>query len=263
LIPADNDPPLEVGTEGVNVTDEMVELANQTKGEAMSALREKRYQDSIGLFTKAIKNNPASGILYASRGQALLEMKKPNAAIRDCDVAIKIAPDSAKPYKVRGRARRALGNYEEALKDIQLGQKLDWDDGTHKFESELKLRVDSIVAKRKKKEEVKRKREEAKKSRGSHSHSHSHPHPHPDPDPHPQPHGGEEKMGGGNPFGMGGMPPEMMQKLMSDPELMQLFQDPTMLAKLQEIMTDPTKIQKYQNDPKVMSLLSKLQAFSD
>jgi hypothetical protein len=43
-----------------------------------------------------------------------------------------------------------LGQYEAALKEIQLGQQLDWDESTHKFEQPLKERVEKIVAKRKK-----------------------------------------------------------------------------------------------------------------
>ena len=35
-------------------------------------------------------------------------MEKPNAAIRDCDEAIKINADSAQPYKWRGRAHRLI-----------------------------------------------------------------------------------------------------------------------------------------------------------
>jgi len=135
------------------VTDEMFELADNSKFEAVAAYREKRYQESIDLFTKAITNNPKSGILYASRAQALLDLKKPNAAIRDTDVAIRIAPDSAKGYKVSARAHRSVGHYEQALKNIQLGQKLDWDENSHKFEAELKPRVDRLVAKRKRQQE--------------------------------------------------------------------------------------------------------------
>lgn len=35
-----------------------------------------------------------------------IQMQKPNAAIRDCDRAIHINPDSAQPYKWRGKAHR-------------------------------------------------------------------------------------------------------------------------------------------------------------
>lgn len=37
-----------------------------------------------------------------------IQMQKPNAAIRDCDRAISINPDSAQPYKWRGKAHRYI-----------------------------------------------------------------------------------------------------------------------------------------------------------
>ncbi len=41
-----------------------------------------------------------------------IKLKKPNAAIRDCDKAITMNPDSAQPYKWRGKAHR----YEMIIK---------------------------------------------------------------------------------------------------------------------------------------------------
>lgn len=38
-----------------------------------------------------------------------IKLQKPNAAIRDCDRAIEINPDSAQPYKWRGKAHRCNG----------------------------------------------------------------------------------------------------------------------------------------------------------
>jgi len=37
-----------------------------------------------------------------------VKMQKPNAAIRDCDKAIEMNPDSAQPYKWRGKAHRLV-----------------------------------------------------------------------------------------------------------------------------------------------------------
>jgi len=150
LMAPDNDPPLEAPDLSAEITDDMIDSANSLKGEAMQAQREGKLQESVDLLTKAIKANPRSGILYASRGQVLLDMKKPNAAIRDCDVAISKSPDSAKPYKVRAKAHRALGHYEQALKDIHTGQKLDWDETSNKVEHEIKEFVDKINANKKK-----------------------------------------------------------------------------------------------------------------
>jgi len=245
LIPEDNDAPLEVG-DAKEVTDEMFEIANNKKMEGMTAAREKRYDDAVKLFTEAIKNNP-SGILYASRAQALLDMKKPIAAIRDCDFATKIAPDSAKAYKVRARARRAIGQYEQAMKDIQTGQKLDFDDSSHKFEHDLKPRVDIIVGNRRRREDVERKRSDAKKEQAKKQ----------QPKSTPKPPVGDDDFE--MPGGMGGMPPNFMNNLMSDPELMAMLQDPDVQGKMQELMTNPMAAAKYANDPKVQKILSKLQ----
>lgn len=35
-----------------------------------------------------------------------VRLQKPNAAIRDCDKAIELNPDSAQPYRWRGKAYR-------------------------------------------------------------------------------------------------------------------------------------------------------------
>ena len=41
-----------------------------------------------------------------SLSSVFIQMKKPNAAKRDCDRAISINPDSAQPYKWRGKANK-------------------------------------------------------------------------------------------------------------------------------------------------------------
>ena len=40
-----------------------------------------------------------------------LKLQKPNAAIRDCNEAVKINPDSAQGYKWRGKAHRYVSIY--------------------------------------------------------------------------------------------------------------------------------------------------------
>jgi suppressor of tumorigenicity protein 13 len=113
------------------------------------------------------------------RAACFLQQKKPNAAIRDCDVSINKNPgyqsllsllshsfqffifptfvhinththihvllDSAKAYKVRGRAKRFLGLYEEALKDLNMGCKLDYDEETYQLSKVVAERVSKIV----------------------------------------------------------------------------------------------------------------------
>jgi len=156
LLKPDQDPPLPSGDSSNEPSEEAQMEASSLKAQGLDAHREGNYERALELLTAALQKNPRSGILYASRAQILLDHKKPNAAIRDCDKALSINPDSAKPYKIRGRARRFLGKYEEGLKDIQQGQKLDWDDGTHAFEAELKKKVEKIVERRKKQEAKKK-----------------------------------------------------------------------------------------------------------
>lgn len=45
-------------------------------------------------------------MLYAKRANILLKQERVKAAIKDCDEAIKLNPDSAAAYKYRGRAHR-------------------------------------------------------------------------------------------------------------------------------------------------------------
>lgn len=71
----------------------------------------------------------------------LIKLKKPNAAIRDCDVAVEINPDSAQGYKWRGRAHQLLGHWEEAAKDLQTACKLDFDEDSNIWLKEIKPKV--------------------------------------------------------------------------------------------------------------------------
>lgn len=47
-----------------------------------------------------------SAMLYAKRASVLLKQNRVKAALRDCDEAIKLNPDSASAYKFRGRSHR-------------------------------------------------------------------------------------------------------------------------------------------------------------
>lgn len=59
-------------------------------------------------------------LISSSSAEVFIDMKKPNAAIRDATKAISMNPDSAKALKARGKALRFLGKYEEGLNDMVL-----------------------------------------------------------------------------------------------------------------------------------------------
>jgi suppressor of tumorigenicity protein 13 len=55
------------------------------------------------------------------------------------------------------------------------------------------------------------------------------------------------------------MTPDMLQKLMSDPELLAAMQQPKIMAAFADIQQDPNNLMKYMSDPEVMGLVMKLQ----
>merc|ERR1719191_1153243 len=116
-------------------------------------------------------------MMYAKRGEILLRLKRPRACISDCTAAAEINPDSGKAFRIRGKAHRRLGNWEEAHKDLAMGQKLDYDDDTKDVQDYVSKKWRKISdrnnririkqekrAKKEKEKEMKRRKEEAKRA---------------------------------------------------------------------------------------------------
>uniref|UniRef100_A0A3B3VTE9 ST13 Hsp70 interacting protein n=1 Tax=Poecilia latipinna TaxID=48699 RepID=A0A3B3VTE9_9TELE len=142
VIEPDTDDLQEMGEfDNIEVTEEMMDQANEKKIEAINALGEGDLQKALDLFTEAIKLNPRVAILYAKRASVFIKMQKPNAAIRDCNRAISINPDSAQPYKWRGKAHRLLGHWEDAAKDLATACKLDYDEDASTLLKEVQPKV--------------------------------------------------------------------------------------------------------------------------
>ncbi|XP_047176776.1 TPR repeat-containing thioredoxin TDX isoform X2 [Vigna umbellata] len=128
VVEPDNDPPQKMGDPSVEVTEENMNAAQLAKSKAVDAISEGNLDEALDQLTEAILLNPQSAILYATRASVFVKLKKPNAAIRDADTALKINPDSAKGYKVRGMSRAMLGLWEEAASELHVASKLDFDE---------------------------------------------------------------------------------------------------------------------------------------
>uniref|UniRef100_A0A8I5ZYX0 Hsc70-interacting protein n=1 Tax=Rattus norvegicus TaxID=10116 RepID=A0A8I5ZYX0_RAT len=263
VIEADTDAPQEMGDENAEITEAMMDEANEKKGAAIDALNDGELQKAIDLFTDAIKLNPRLAILYAKRASVFVKLQKPNAAIRDCDRAIEINPDSAQPYKWRGKAHRLLGHWEEAARDLALACKLDYDEDASAMLREVQPRAQKIAEHRRKYErkreerEIKERIERVKKAREEHEKAqrvNSCGFPGGMPGNFP---GGMPGMGGAMP-GMAGMPG--LNEILSDPEVLAAMQDPEVMVAFQDVAQNPSNMSKYQNNPKVMNLISKLSA---
>ncbi|KAF4080828.1 hypothetical protein AMELA_G00175820 [Ameiurus melas] len=269
VIDPDTDEVQDMGDyENLEVTEEMMDQANEKKMEAIDALGEGELQKSLDLFTDAIKLNPRSAILYAKRASVYIRMQKPNAAIRDCDRAIDINPDSAQPYKWRGKAHRLLGHWEEAAKDLATACKLDYDEDTSAMLKEVQPKANKIQEHRRKYErkreerEVRERQERVKKAREEHEKAQR------EQEARQQAGGGAGGGGaqggfpgfpgaggfpGGAPFGMPGL-----QELFNDPEVLMAMKDPEVMAAFQDVAQNPANISKYQGNPKIMALINKL-----
>ncbi|KAG8006391.1 Hsc70-interacting protein [Nibea albiflora] len=232
VIEPDTDEPQDMGEfENIEVTEEMMDQANEKKMDAINALGEGDLQKALDLFTEAIKLNPCLAILYAKRASVYIQMEKPNAAIRDCDRAISINPDSAQPYKWRGKAHRYISIPEIihredscegkhlSTRDLATACKLDYDESA------------SALLK-----EVQPKEEEARQFGGGFF---------------PGPAG----FPGGAPAGMPGL-----GDFLKDPELLNAMKDPEVMAAFQDVAQNPANIAKYQSNPKIMALVTKLSA---
>lgn len=272
VIEPDTDAPQEMGEEDVEITEEMMDQANAKKVAAIDALNDGELEKAINLFTDAIKLNPRLAILYAKRASVYIKLQKPNAAIRDCDRAIEINPDSAQPYKWRGKAHRLLGHWEEAAHDLALACKLDYDDDASAMLKEVQPRAQKIAEHRRKYErkreerEIKERLERVKKAREEHERAQR------EEEARRQTGSQYGSFPGGFPGGMpgafaGGMPGMAgmtgmpgLNEILSDPEVLAAMQDPEVMVAFQDVAQNPANMSKYQSNPKVMNLISKLSA---
>ncbi len=112
----------------VELTDEQMDAQNAAKGEAQEAIEDGDNAKAVECMTKAIAVGGATAMMYGKRADLLLKMKKPKAAILDCDAALKLNPESAKAHKVKGLASRYLHNWADAHTHISKAMAIDFDD---------------------------------------------------------------------------------------------------------------------------------------
>ncbi|UMM22818.1 hypothetical protein L5515_003834 [Caenorhabditis briggsae] len=273
---------LPMGDSNKAPSDEDVEKASEERGKAQEALGNGDFDAALTHFTAAIEANPGSAMLHAKRASVLLKLKRPIAAIADCDKAISINPDSAQGYKFRGRANRLLGKWVEAKTDLATACKLDYDDDANEWLKEVEPNAHKIqeynraVERQKTEIELAERRERVRRAQEANRKAAEEEAKHfaeaggQDEFPGAFPGGftggfpGAGGMPGGFP-GAGGMPGAGgpgagMEDLFSDPDIMAAFKDPEVMPALMDIMSNPANIMKYANNPKIASLITKLQS---
>lgn len=158
----DTDMDLEMGDETLEVTEEMCDSSSELRSKAQQAQSDGDDEKALTLWGDAIKENPQSAVLFAKRAQLLLKMNKPMNAMKDADHALDLNPDQALAYRVRGRAHRLLGNWEEAQKDLSTSCNIDYTDEANDWLKEVAPQAKKI-------QDHKRKYERKREEKGSRS----------------------------------------------------------------------------------------------
>lgn len=210
------------------------EKAAEFKVQALEKQNAGDLQAALNLFTEAIKANSQSAILYGNRGKCLLRMKRPLSAIGDGSSAIRINPDSAQGYRVRGSAYAMLGRWVEAADDLHVAQKIDYDHDVFESLRGIEKKVAVIKAREARARliaEGKRRRERAAEMKRRHEES----------DRRKKEAEKEEKERKER-----GEPPEEDAEGGGAADLKAAFQDPEFVAALQ----DPVKREQLRHHPK-------------
>ncbi|SPP78162.1 blast:Hsc70-interacting protein 2 [Drosophila guanche] len=256
VIQPDLDPAQPMGDSAKEVTEEEIEQAGDVRGEAAKAYGEQKFEDAIGLYTKAIELNPGNAFYYAKRGQAFLKLKKPNACIRDCDKALELNCDSAAAHKFRGRAHRLLGQFEEAAKDLRQACKLDFDEETDEWLREVTPNAKKIEQHRVKQERKQAERKVKDRLRAQNK-------ARKEQDKQKASAGSTGGAAGGFPDGFPGcFPGGFAESGMSGgpkmAEMLGLMKDPEVAAAMQDILANPANISKYVSNPKIINLMKQV-----
>mmetsp|Transcript_16414 Transcript_16414/g.27096 ORF Transcript_16414/g.27096 Transcript_16414/m.27096 type:complete len:428 (+) Transcript_16414:150-1433(+) len=203
VIPEETDDSLqEMGDEKIEVTEEMQDQSVEAKMAAVAAMEEGNFAKAVELFTQAVKLNPGNSLMHANRANAYLKLKMPRHAIRDCDVGLRINPDSGKAYKIRGKAYALIGSWELAAKDLRQGEKIDHDDDTYGM---LKRVEDKLHKHKEREDRINKKREAAEAAHAARK-AKAEAKSAPKEEPQAKAGAGGFPGFGGMPFGAGGMP---------------------------------------------------------
>merc|ERR1711972_733268 len=99
------------------------------KQAAQEALEDGDVNAAVAKFTEAMMLGGVTAMMVAKRAEICLKQKRYQAVKADARLALKLNPDNAKAYRVRGKALRFLGDYEGSQADLHQAQKIDHDDG--------------------------------------------------------------------------------------------------------------------------------------
>nr|GME07068.1 SET and MYND domain-containing protein 4 isoform X1 [Ipomoea batatas] len=110
------------------------------------------YPKALHFYTQALRFAPTNSndteknlaaMLYVNRASALHKMGLIVECLQDCDRALAIFPTYAKAWFRRGKANASLGNFEDAIQDLNVSLKMEVSlSGKRQIEDELRIILD-------------------------------------------------------------------------------------------------------------------------
>jgi len=94
---------------------ENMKQAIDLKNKGNNYFKEQDYLNAKVMYTEAIHLIPDNVVFYANRAQAYLYLEDYESAIKDCDIGMKIDSKFIKCYIRKGKALISLSKYDEAI----------------------------------------------------------------------------------------------------------------------------------------------------
>lgn len=94
------------------------DLAREYQKQAIKMVQDKKYHEAIKVATNLIRLQPNNANAWYIRGFSRFQLEDYENAIKDFDKTIELNPEYSDAYIKRGKAKRATDNYWGALRDF-------------------------------------------------------------------------------------------------------------------------------------------------
>ncbi|KAI0000230.1 hypothetical protein F4779DRAFT_622554 [Xylariaceae sp. FL0662B] len=192
--------------------------ADELKALGNKAISDKKFDEAIDAFTKAIAIDPTNHVLYSNRSAAYASKKDWAGALKDAEKTTEIKPDWPRGWGRKGAAFHGSGDLLAAHDAYEEGLKYDPNNAG------LKSALASVQ---------KAMENEAGGGPGL---------------------GGDPSGGIGKMF----QDPNLLQKLMNNPKTSGYFADPSFISKIQALQNNPQNTQDLFSDPRMLQVLGVL-----
>ena len=98
--------------------------ADELKETANNLCKQKKFEEAVLVYTKAIQINPTA-IYYRNRSVANLKLRRFDNALEDATSSVKMDKEYSNGYISRADVHKALKQYHLAVEDYERAKKMD------------------------------------------------------------------------------------------------------------------------------------------